>query len=267
MNEPTLPSIFVAFFAGLLSFLSPCVLPLIPMYLSFISGESITDIMNEKAVRTRLFFKSLSFVLGFTVVFVLLAFLFGTGVHFIGSSIPGLITKISGMLIIILGLNILFDFIPFLRTELRATKAINGASFSKAFLFGMLFAAGWSPCIGPILSSILIFAAGSGNPIYAVILLIAYSFGLGLPFLIVGFFFDKADGLLNWLKRHSKGIRIISGVLIVIFGLLMLTEGLDSITRIFLSMSYSLQSVAEKDIPIISVIASKLAAWLQFQGI
>ena len=191
MNSASLPGIFGAGLAGLLSFLSPCVLPLIPVYLSFISGESLTEIREAKKGRLRLFLRSLAFVAGFTVVFVLLAILFGSGARFIGSSIPRIVMRAAGGVVIVLGVNMIFDFIPFLRNQLKmqTSRAINkptsensaeqsGSSFGgaavrffKAFLFGMLFAAGWSPCIGPILSSILIFAAQSGNAGQAALLL------------------------------------------------------------------------------------------------
>ena len=141
MGSASLPGLFGTFFAGLLSFLSPCVLPLIPVYLSFISGESLTEIREGSGGRMRLFLRSISFVLGFTVVFVLLAILFGTGARFIGSSVPRMIMRGAGVVVILLGLNMLFDFIPFLRGEIKAQAPSTAASFSKAFLFGMLFAA------------------------------------------------------------------------------------------------------------------------------
>lgn len=131
MGSASLPGLFGAFFAGLLSFLSPCVLPLIPVYLSFISGESLTEIREGGSGRMRLFFRSISFVLGFTVVFVLLAILFGTGARFIGSSAPRVIMRIAGAVVIILGLNMLFDFIPFLRGEIKAQAPNSAASFFK----------------------------------------------------------------------------------------------------------------------------------------
>ncbi len=266
MNS-SLPGLFGSFAAGLLSFLSPCVLPLIPVYLSFISGESLADIREGKNGRMQLFIRSLAFVLGFTVVFVLLAMLFGTGAHFIGSNMPIVIMRIAGVLIIILGLNVLFDFIPFLRTEIKAQAPGNAASIGKSFLFGMLFAAGWSPCIGPILSSILIFAAQSGNAFHAAFLLCAYSLGLGLPFLLVGFFFDKAEPALKWFKQHAHGIKITSGIFLICFGLLMLTSGLSSFTVFLMKASYNLEAYSKTASPPLSTIAAALARWMQFQGI
>lgn len=267
MNNLSLPGIFGALFAGLFSFLSPCVLPLIPVYLSFISGETLAEIREKKNSRALLFFRSLSFVLGFTLVFVLLAMLFGSGAHFIGSSLPRIIMRIAGVVVIVLGFNMVFDFIPFLRNEIKAQLPQKVAGFSKAFLFGMLFAAGWSPCIGPILSSILLFAAQSGNAVRAAILLCAYSLGLGIPFLLVGLFFDKAEPVLRWFKRHARGVRITAGILIIFFGILMLTAGLTSISAFFVRLGYTLEEYAQTGTPPFSTIAGVLARWLQFQGI
>ena len=265
MSNTAIPGISGALLAGLLSFLSPCVLPLIPVYLSFISGESLSEI-RAGTKRLPLFFRSLCFILGFTVVFVLLALLFGTGVHFIGSSIPRIIMRVAGGLIIVLGLHMIFDFIPFLRAEIKMEAPKNTASFSKAFLFGMLFATGWSPCIGPILSSILIFAAHTGNAFRAALLLGAYSIGLGLPFLLVGLFFDKTEPLLRWFKRHATGVKIAAGILIIVFGILMLTASLTGISAFFVRLGYSLEEYAQTGKPL-SSIAKLLARWLQFQGI
>ena len=267
MGSASLPGLFGAFFAGLLSFLSPCVLPLIPVYLSFISGESLTEIREGSGGRMRLFLRSICFVLGFTVVFVLLAILFGTGARFIGSSVPRMIMRGAGVVVILLGLNMLFDFIPFLRGEIKAQAPSTAASFSKAFLFGMLFAAGWSPCIGPILSSILLFAAQAGNVVKAAFLLGAYSLGLGIPFLLVGLFFDKAEPVLQWFKRHTRGVKITAGLLIIFFGILMVTAGLASITTFFVKIGYALEEYAETGTPPFSTIAGALARWLQFQGV
>ncbi|MGP1431086.1 MAG: cytochrome c biogenesis protein CcdA [Treponema sp.] len=266
MGSTSLPGLAGAFLAGLLSFLSPCVLPLIPVYLSFISGESLSQIRDGSSGRFRLFLRSLSFVLGFTVVFVVLAILFGTGARFIGSSIPRNIMRGAGIVVILLGLNMLFDFIPFLRTELKAQAPNNAAGASKAFLFGMLFAAGWSPCIGPILSSILLFAAQSGNVARAAFLLGAYSLGLGIPFLLTGLFFDKTEPLLRWFKQHARGVKITAGILIIFFGVLMLTAGLTSITTFFIKIGYMLEDYAQTGTPPFSTIAGIIARWLLFQG-
>ena len=161
----------------------------------------------------------------------------------------------------------LFDFIPFLRGEIKAQAPSTAASFSKAFLFGMLFAAGWSPCIGPILSSILLFAAQAGNIVKATFLLGAYSLGLGIPFLLVGLFFDKAEPVLQWFKRHTRGVKITAGVLIIFFGILMVTAGLASITTFFVKIGYALEEYAQTGTPPFSTIAGALARWLQFQGV
>ena len=133
-------------------------------------------------------------------------------------------------------------------------------------MLGMLFAAGWSPCIGPILSSILLFAAQAGNIAKAAFLLGAYSLGLGIPFLLVGLFFDKTEPLLRWFKQHAHGVKITAGLLIIFFGILMVTAGLTSITAFFIKLGYTLEDYARTGTPPFSTIAGVLARWLQFQG-
>lgn len=256
------PGLFAAFTAGLLSFLSPCVLPLIPVYLSFISGESASALKEGTVKRGLLILRTLYFIAGFTLVFVTMGIVFGGGMRFIGSSASSIITRISGILVIILAFNTMFDFIPFLRTEVRAS-----AHTGKAILLGMAFAAGWTPCIGPILSSILMFAGRDGNIAYSAILLSLYSLGLGIPFLLTGIFFDRSAPVLAWLKRHFLAVRIISGILLLLFGIALLTDSLSNTTQVFLKLGYTLEEAAASGPSWFKPIALFLSKWFTFQGL
>ncbi len=219
-----LPGFFSTFSAGLLSFLSPCVLPLIPVYLSFISGETASEDATAQK-RFQLFTRTLYFVLGFTLVFVGFAVILYAGMNLAGAALAAQLKKVAGVLIVILGVNMIFDFIPFLRSETRgqANKLeAKAAGPIRSILFGMLFAAGWTPCIGPILATILLYAGQSENSMHAIALLVTYSLGLGIPFILTGLFIDQVTPLLNFLKRKGTIVKIISGGLIIIFGLAMI---------------------------------------------
>jgi cytochrome c-type biogenesis protein len=212
-------SALTAMAAGLLSFLSPCVLPLIPAYLSLVSGYGLSDIRSG-AARNRVLKRTLVFVAGFSIVFAALGLLF-SGASMLLGGLSRTITLIAGILVIILGVNLIFDFIKALDLEARfhSTKAPRG--YAGAFLLGIAFAAGWSPCVGPILASILLFAAQGGNAPKSGLLLLAYSAGLALPFLAAGLFFDRLTPLMSWFKHHARAVRVASGGLLVALGAFM----------------------------------------------
>lgn len=219
------PGFLAAFAAGLLSFASPCVLPLIPIYLSFITGESVTTLKEGSAKRTVLLVRSALFVLGFSIVFVVLAIAFRSGMSFAGNRTSAIITKVAGVIVILLALNMLFDFVPFLRGELRPhmRKPSSGNAYPlRAVLMGMAFAAGWTPCVGPVLSAILAYAGGSGNAAHAALLLAFYAAGLGLPFIAAGLFLDRLLPALNFLKRHAFAVRIVTAILLIILAIPMI---------------------------------------------
>ncbi|HUW42473.1 MAG TPA: cytochrome c biogenesis protein CcdA [Rectinemataceae bacterium] len=202
--------------AGLLSFLSPCILPLIPGYLSFISGYALADIRTG-AGRFRILARTLVFVLGFTLVFAVLGIIF-SGASIMLGGLSRTITLVAGALIVVLGLNLIFDFIKVLNMEARVHAAKAPRGYLGAFALGLAFAAGWSPCIGPILASILLYAAREGNTARSALLLAAYSAGLALPFLAAGLFFDRMRRPMDWFKRHALGVKIVSGALLIALG-------------------------------------------------
>jgi len=213
----------MAFAAGLLSFVSPCVLPLIPSYLCVIGGIQMGD-LSEKSGKFRpaLVIKTLFFVLGFSVIFIALSVVLAASFALMGNAFRW-IGWISGAVVIILGLNIIFDFLPFLNYEkrFRLPGAPRGAI--GTFLAGAAFGAGWTPCVGPVLAGILLLAAQSGGVPRAVVYLVFFSAGLGLPFVLASAFFDVFAKTKTALRAHLPMIRRVSGALLVIMGVIMIT--------------------------------------------
>jgi cytochrome c-type biogenesis protein len=227
MNQPDL---IAAFAAGLVSFISPCVLPLLPAYLSLLSGLTVKELSGHEK-KAKLLRASLMFSAGFTMAFTVLGVIFSGGMSFIGEGTSRLFGKIAGIVVIVLGLNIMFDFIRILNNDARLIQKFTGRGRGQvnAFLMGLAFAAGWSPCIGPILASILLMAARNANVGAAALLLVTYSAGFAIPFIASALFLEQLSPLLGFLKRHGNAVRIISGILLVAFGIMML---LGSVSRI-----------------------------------
>jgi cytochrome c-type biogenesis protein len=247
--------VLTALVAGLLSFLSPCVLPLIPAYLSLVSGYGLADIRSGSG-RFQVLRRTIAFALGFTIVFSALGLLF-SGASMLLGPLSRTITLVAGTLVIVLGFNLIFDFIKVLNLEARfhATKAPRG--YMGAFLVGVAFAAGWSPCVGPILASILLFAAKEGNAQRAALLLAAYSIGLATPFLAASLFFDRLAPLMAWFKRHAIAVRIASGILLVALGIAMTLGRLGAVSSLA-ARSGDLLSRAIAESPLASRRASAL---------
>jgi cytochrome c-type biogenesis protein len=217
-------SILVAFGAGLLSFLSPCVIPLVPVYLASLYGPEIFD---EPVVGRRfpIFLHALTFVIGFSVVFIL----FGAGAGLAGFILNfqlALVRQISGGLLVAFGIFMLAAFkIPWLNYEKRlAPSRSRTTGYLRSFLTGAIFAPAWTPCVGPILAGILTIAMGSGTAGQGAYLLAIYSLGLGLPFLAMGGAFDFIAPRLKRIYRYSWAISIFSGVLLIAVGILILTD-------------------------------------------
>jgi len=227
--------IAVAFGAGLVSFLSPCVLPLIPGYVSFMTGMSLGELESEERRIADVLVPSVLFVAGFTSVFVAL----GASASLLGSLLVAYrdpLTRASGVLIFALGFLMLGVVrVPWLYGEARFDMA-KARSFGRwaSFLAGMAFAFGWTPCVGPILGSILVLAGQSGHVGSGVVLLLAYSLGLGVPFLLVALLLGRLAGALVWLKRHSRAINRIAGVILMLLGIAIAT---DTLGRVVLLLS------------------------------
>jgi cytochrome c-type biogenesis protein len=206
---------FIAFAAGLLSFLSPCVLPLIPSYLFFIGGTA----QGDGAGKLRIFARTGFFVAGFSAVFIVLSILVSTVLLFFNSKYFDIA---AGTIVIVLGFNIIFDFLKFLNYEKRPALK-KPASLIGAFVAGAAFGAGWTPCVGPILGSILLLAGRSGSLPFAAFCLVLYSAGFGIPFLAAAFFFDRFLSGAAFFKKHLRVIQIASGILLIATGILMVS--------------------------------------------
>jgi cytochrome c-type biogenesis protein len=224
-------SLFLAFGAGVLSFASPCVLPLVPAYLGHLTGRALA-LQGATAVRRWItFLHAFGFVLGFSTVFTLL----GASVGLVGYLFYDLLSifeKIGGIILIIFGLNTLGLLkIPSLYRELRleADPAGRWGVFSS-FLVGAIFAAAWTPCVGPVLASILMLAARSGTVGQGALLLFVYSLGMGLPFLVAGMSLGWSNALFGRLKRHGRAVSILSGILLVVMGVLVFTNALSRLS-------------------------------------
>ena len=226
-------SLIAAFGAGFLSFISPCVLPLIPGYLSFVSGVSLEEMRDDRAVaaRRQVVITSLAFVVGFSLVFVAL----GASASAIGKFLfrnSSLLSKIAGTLVIIFGLHTMGVFrIPFLETEKRLQAGSKPKSLMGAVMVGMAFGFGWTPCIGPILSGILILAGSQETVWQGVVLLAVYSMGLGIPFLLTSLAINKFFAASGRIRRHYHKIELASGALLVGIGVLLFTNQMTVITR------------------------------------
>lgn len=231
----------IAFVAGVLSFLSPCILPLIPAYLSLMGGTSIQSLKESGSKRRGAFLNTVFFVIGFSIVFMVLGILFSTTFSLL-SGITRIINIVAGSIVVVLGLNFIFNFWKALNFEKRFQTEKRPTSAPASMLFGMAFGAGWSPCIGPILSSILLLAGSTGSLVRAIILLSVYSIGLGLPFLLTGLFLPFALRQLDKLKRHLRTIKIASGIFLVLIGVLIILGRLQQLNVVLFSFAYRLET-------------------------
>lgn len=218
-----LPAMIVALMAGVVSFLSPCVLPIVPPYLAYMSGVSLNDMQGETAARRRATIAALFFVMGLSTVFLILGFTASAfGAFFLQNQI--LFARISGIVIIIFGLHFLGIFrIAFLDREARMDAGDKGGSSFGAYVLGLAFAFGWTPCIGPQLGAILSLAASEASVARGTLLLGVYAAGLGLPFLLAAMFISRAMGVMDRLKRHMRMIERVMGGLLLVVGIAMLT--------------------------------------------
>ncbi len=230
--------IIIAFGAGLLSFLSPCVLPLIPGYISYISGSSLNDLIKKKNINLT---PIILFTLGFSIVFII----FGAASTFLGQVLlqnSYELRIVAGLIIIILSLHIIGVInLKFLNYEKRIQTSSN-VNFYSPILIGMAFAFGWTPCIGPILGSILVLAATEENINKGIFLLIFYSMGLALPFILSGYLIQK---FLIFSKNFKKNINLVSkigGIILLITGILILTNQLQALGYYLLNIFPFLQN-------------------------
>jgi cytochrome c-type biogenesis protein len=226
-----------AFLAGLLSFISPCVLPIVPPYLAWLAGLSFDELRSEtieKSTRRRIIVAALAFVLGFATVFVAL----GATASVIGKTIAqyfDILSVIAGVIIIVMGLHFVGAFrIALLYREARIQVGRKPAGMIGAYIMGLAFAFGWTPCVGPVLAAILFVAGSEGTALRGASLLGAYSFGIGIPFILAAVF---ASRFLAWaarFKRHMHKVEMTMGVFLILTGILFITGQMSAISYLLL---------------------------------
>ncbi len=223
IDASLLPAMLVALTAGVISFLSPCVLPIVPPYLAYMSGVSMNDIQGDGAGRRRAIIAALFFVLGLSTVFLFLGFTASAfGAFFLQNQ--DVFARISGGVVIVFGLHFLGVFrISILDREARLDTGDSGGSAFGAYVLGLAFAFGWTPCIGPQLGAILSLAASEASVTRGTLLLGIYAAGLGIPFLLAAMFLTRAMGVMNRIKKHMKTIERAMGVLLLVVGVALVT--------------------------------------------
>ncbi|WP_440898551.1 cytochrome c biogenesis CcdA family protein [Bacillus daqingensis] len=235
INELTFLSIWIALFAGIVSFLSPCVFPLVPAYLAQLTGSEITQ-NRVSADRRLILSRSLGFILGFTSIFLAL----GASTSMLGGLFlqhQSLLEQLGGIIIVLFGLHLAGFFqLDFLMSEKRMKNPGRSTSFGRSVVFGLVFAAGWSPCIGLVLGSILALASQQ-DPAGGMLLLLVYSAGLGIPFLLAGLLFARSLDKMRSLNKFLPIFQKISGGVMVILGIMLFT-GLFSRIAGYLSQYY-----------------------------
>lgn len=203
----------IAFLEGIITFISPCLLPMLPIYISYFAGG------GERSMRKTLT-GAIGFVTGFTIIFVILGALAGTVGSFLKEHQTA-VNIISGLIVIFFGLNFLGVFkLNLFRGSSRSVDTQN-MNFFSALLFGVIFSLGWTPCVGAFLGSALMLASQQGHVVQGMLMLLAYSMGLGIPFILSAVLIDYLKSAFNWIKRNYRIINIVSGCLLILIGILM----------------------------------------------
>lgn len=230
-------SYFGSFVAGIVSFLSPCVLPLVPPYLAYMAGVSISDMSDDErppAVSAKVVITSVFFVLGFATVFVAL----GASFSYIGSYVTehfDILSYIAGVVIIIFGLHFLGVFkIGLLYREARFQPASKPLGYFGAYIMGLAFAFGWTPCVGPVLTAILFVAGNEADATRGALLLLAYALGIGIPFIIAAVFAGQFMRFMTKFRAHMGKVEKVMGVLLILTGIMFLTGTMQTISYFLL---------------------------------
>lgn len=226
LSGSLLAGLMVALIAGLVSFASPCVVPLVPGYLGYVSGMAGAS-TNGTTSRPRLVLGAALFVLGFSSVFVVLGVAFAS----LGAQVQGhidVITRILGVVVIAMGF-VFMGFLPFMQAE-RRMHVSPRAGLAGAPLLGIAFGLGWTPCLGPTLSAVLLLGLTEGSQGRGVALAIVYSLGLGLPFLALALWMERSGAVLAWLRKHRLGLMRFGGAMLIVLGLLLVTGLWGSLT-------------------------------------
>ena len=229
------PTILIAFSAGLASFIAPCILPMIPAFLAYISGTTLTEISNDqktgfKINKINIIINTIFFVLGFSIVFSTLGVLINSVLSDNINQFSNSLNGIAGIIIIIFGIFLILSTkINSLNKEKKFQIKNFKSSYPMSFVFGLAFAIGWTPCVGPILGTILTLAATT--PSISFTLLLAYSTGLGIPFILIGVFFSKSTKIISSMSKHLKYYNIVLGGFIILLGILIFTNQLAYIAN------------------------------------
>lgn len=225
-------SLILAFSAGLLSFLSPCVLPLVPAYISYITGTSINDLKSKKS-NLYVLYKSIGFIIGFSIIFIIM----GASITSIGKAFiknQSIFRRASGILIFIFGLHTTGIIkIKLFYREKRFLSFKNTSGAFSSVLMGMAFAAGWTPCVGPILSSILVYASSMETISRGITLLVFYSLGLAVPFILTALAIENLSSKMSRLGKYLNIISIVSGILMLLMGILIFTNKMGILSQYF----------------------------------
>lgn len=220
-------SYFLTFTEGILTFISPCILPMLPIYFIYLAGSSKKQNTAEPENKSRLVMNSLGFVAGFTVAFILL----GAAAAALGNFLENnriILQRISGIIMVLFGMHYIGVFkINFLNTEKKFLINTDRLRFPGSVLFGFVFGFGWSPCLGPFLGSAMMLAGNSGTIAEGMLLLLVYSIGLAIPFVVSAVIFENARGVFDWLKKNNRIIRVISGILMIVAGILVFTGNIN----------------------------------------
>ncbi len=205
---------FISFLEGIITFISPCLLPMLPLYISYFAGG------GEKSTK-KVIINALGFITGFTVIFVLMGALAGTFGRLL-IEYNTVVNVITGLIVVFFGLNFIgiFNFNIFKGSKFSKTDNLN---FFSSVLFGIVFSVGWTPCVGAFLGSALMLAASRSNIVQGVIMLFLYSLGLGIPFFVSALLIDKLKGAFSFIKKHYSIVNTVSGILLITVGILMAT--------------------------------------------
>jgi len=227
MQEVSLP---LAFITGILSFFSPCILPLIPVYIMYLTGTTAESEVSER--RMLALRRTFGFILGFTVIFMIMG-LSASALGQLFNQHRILMLRIAGVIMIIFGLNMMGLFkLSFIKIPNFINSPKNVTSFFSAFVMGLAFAAGWTPCFGPVLASIILYAGATSTMAEGVVLLLVYSLGMAIPFILTALFINAFNRLLDKAERFIKYVPKVSGAILIIFGLLIVTNKLVQLTNL-----------------------------------
>lgn len=217
---------FISFLEGIITFISPCLLPMLPVYISYFAGAENRSL--KKTLKN-----AIGFVAGFTIVFVALGALAGTLGSFL-TQYSTAVNIVTGLIVIFFGLNFLEVFKLNIFNGAKNTVRKNDLGFFSSLLFGLVFSVSWTPCVGAFLGSALMMASQQGKVLTGIIMLLLYSAGLGIPFVLSAVLIDKLKNTFNFIKKHYKIINIISGSLLIIVGVLMVTGLLNRLIQILI---------------------------------